>query len=334
MPTLREGMDSAHQGHPHLPTVQDGAMGHAEGAARMTGQTILVTGGTGAFGTAFVRYALSNDVRRIIVYSRSEERQRAMRVAIPDPRLDLFLGDVRDLSALRRALQADHLDGVIHAGALKQVPACELYPLEAVKTNVLGSANVIDAALDVGVPKVLAVSSDKAVQPLNLYGATKACMERLMVAANVYRGTHGTRFACVRYGNVIGSTGSVLQVWRAQRARGEPITVTDPAMTRFWWSVEEAVAFTARAFDEMQGGEVFVPHLRACRIGALADAMSPCQIVAGLRPNEKQHEALIAPEEPTRNEGWAYVVEAGAPLLGRSYASNTVEEIPASEVLA
>lgn len=300
----------------------------------MTGQTLLITGGTGAFGVAFVRHVLAGGVRRVIVYSRSEEKQRAMRVMMPDPRLDLFLGDVRDRRALRRAMQAKTLDGVIHAAALKQVPACEDYPLEAVKTNVIGSAHVIDAALDVGVPKVLALSSDKQVAALNLYGATKAVMERLMVAANVYRGTHGTRFSCVRYGNVIGSTGSVLQVWRGQLARGEALTVTDPAMTRFWWSVEEAVQFTARAFEEMHGGEIFVPKLRACRIGALADALSSAQTVTGLRPNEKLHETLIAPEEPTLDTDWAYIIQRGAPLFGRSYASNTVLERSPAEVLA
>jgi UDP-N-acetylglucosamine 4,6-dehydratase len=299
----------------------------------MRGLTLLITGGTGAFGYAFVRHVLAEGCQRVIVYSRSEERQREMRVAIPDDRLDLFLGDVRDRRALRRAMQVWRLDGVIHAAALKQVPACEAYPLEAVKTNVLGSANVIDAALDVGVSKVLAISSDKAVQPLNLYGATKSCMERLVVAANVYRGTHGTRFSCVRYGNVIGSTGSVLPVWRGQAECGEALTVTDPAMTRFWWTVQEAAAFTAQAFERMVGGEVFVPKLRACRIGALAGALSDRQVITGLRPNEKKHEVLIASEESARETDWAYVIEAGGPIFGRNYASDTAPEMTPAEVL-
>ncbi len=299
----------------------------------MTGQTLLVTGGTGFFGRAFTRYALAQGARRVIVYSRSEEKQRAMRVAIPDDRLDLFLGDVRDRLALRRALQAKHLDGVVHAAALKQIPACERQPLEAVKTNVFGSVNLIEAALDVGVPKVLAISSDKASQPLGLYGATKSVMERLMVAANVQSGTHGTRFACVRYGNVLFSTGSVLEVWRAQVARGEAITVTAPEMTRFFWTVEDAVAFTAKAFTAMSGSEIFVPHLHACRIGDIADAVSQNQIVTGIRPKEKLHEILIAPEEPARNDGWAWVVAEGNPLFGHAYSSDGVPRIPATEVI-
>ena len=295
--------------------------------------TLLITGGTGCFGQAFVRYALAEGARRLIVYSRSEEKQRAMRAAIPDPRLDLFLGDVRDQAALRRALEAWHLDGVIHAAALKQVPACEAYPLEAIKTNILGAANLIDAALDVGVPKVLAIGTDKQTEALNLYGATKAVMERLIIAANVYRGTHGTRFSCVRYGNVVGSTGSVFEVWREQARQGVPLTITDPHMTRFWWSVEEAVAFTARAFTEMQGGETFIPKLRACRVGDLADAISPHQTITGIRANEKLHEILIAPEEPTRDAGWAWVIEAGQPPFGMAYRSDGVPMMKAQEVL-
>ena len=299
----------------------------------MVDLTLLITGGTGCFGQAFTRYALAHDARRVIVYSRDEEKHRRMRAAIPDPRLDLFLGDVRDRKALRRAMQAHGLDGVIAASALKQIPACEAHPLEAVKTNVMGSANIIDAALDVGVPKVLAISTDKAARPLSLYGATKSVMERLMVAANVYRGTHGTRFSCVRYGNVLKSTGSVIPVWREQARQGLPITVTDPEMSRFFWSIEEAVAFTARAFDEMRGGEIWIPKLRACRIGDMADAISDNQVITGIRANEKMHEILIAPEEPTRDAGWAWVVEAGSPPFGRAYTSDTVPRMTAQEVI-
>lgn len=295
--------------------------------------TLLITGGSGCFGQAFTRYALDAGARRVIVYSRSEEKQRAMRAAIPDDRLDLFLGDVRDRKALRRALQACRLDGVIHAAALKQVPACEAQPMEAIKTNVIGSANLIDAALDVGVPKVLALSSDKATQPLNLYGATKSVMERLMVAANVYRGTHGTRFSCVRWGNVIGSTGSVFQVWRDQVAAGEPLTVTDRRMTRFWWTVDEAVQFTAQAFVEMQGGETFVPKLRAASMGDLADAVGPLHLITGIRAGEKLHEVLIAPEEPCRDAEWAWVIEQGQPPFGMAYRSDSVPRIPPQEVI-
>ena len=299
----------------------------------MVDLTLLVTGGAGCFGTAFTRYALDAGARRVIVFSRSEERQRAMRDAIPDTRLDLFLGDIRDRRALRRAMEAWHLDGVIAAAALKQVPACERYPMEAVKTNVVGTMNLIDCALDVGVPKVLAISTDKACQPLNLYGSTKACMEHLIVAANVYRGTHGTKFACVRYGNVVGSTGSVVQVWRDQQARDEPLTVTDPEMTRFWWTIEEAVAFTATALDRMVGGEIFVPKLRACRLGDLADALSSRQTITGIRAGEKLHEMLIAPEEPCYDMGWAWCIHSTQAPFGRAYTSDGVPRLTATEVL-
>jgi UDP-N-acetylglucosamine 4,6-dehydratase/5-epimerase len=319
-----------------LPAPRVGGGTSADEGERMTdmhGQRILITGGSGSFGRAFTRLALSQGADRVIVYSRSEERQRAMRVEIPDPRLDLFLGDVRDLPALTRAMQAWRLDAVLHCAALKQIPACEQYPMEAIKTNVIGSMHVIEAALDAGISRVLGISTDKAVATTTLYGATKATMEHLFVAANVYRGTHGTRFACVRYANVIGSTGSVIPIWRQQAAQGEALTVTDPEMTRCWWTLDEAVAFTVRALDEMTGGETFVPRLRACRLGDIADAISPHQVVTGVRVNEKTHEVLIAPEEPVVDSGWAYVVRAGEAPFGRVYSSDTAPRMTAQEVL-
>jgi len=295
--------------------------------------TLLITGGTGCFGQAFTRYALAHDARRVIVYSRDEEKQRRMREAIPDERLDFFLGDVRDGDDLRRAMQAVGLDVVCHAAALKQIDQCEANPLQTMKTNVKGSANVINAALDVGVPKVLAISTDKAVQATTVYGASKAMMERLMVAANVYRGSHGTRFSCVRYGNVLSSTGSVVPKWQQQAARGEPLTVTEPNCTRFFWTLDTAVAFTAQAIRAMEGSEIFVPMLRACRIGDLADAISSSQVVTGIRPTEKLHEILIAPDEPAKDDGWAWVIGHGSPPFGRAYTSDTVPRMTAQEVI-
>lgn len=296
--------------------------------------TLLVTGGAGFFGRAFTRHALDAGARRVIAFSDNEKSRTAMRAAFTDPRVDFFLGNVRDERALRRACQAWHLDAVIHAGAMKQIDACEEAPQDVLQTNVVGSANVIEAALAVGVPRVMGISTDKAVEALTVYGASKAMMERLFVAGNIYRGTHGTRFSCVRYGNVIGSTDSVIPKWRGQAARGEALTVTDPEMTRFWWTIEEAVAFTARAVVEMQGGEIFVPKLLACRMGDLASALSPSQVVTGTRANEKRHEILIAPDEPVRDAGWAWVIQAGQPAFGMAYRSDGVPRIPVEEVLA
>ena len=299
----------------------------------MVDLTLLLTGGTGCFGQAFARYALDHGARRVIVYSRDEEKHRRMREAFADDRLDFFLGDVRDEADLRRAMQAVGLDAVVHAAALKQIDKCEANPLQTMKTNVVGSANVINAALDAGVPKVMAISTDKAVQATTVYGASKAMMERLMVAANVYRGSHGTRFACVRYGNVLQSTGSVIPKWRQQVSEGQPITVTDPDMTRFWWRLDEAVAFTAEAIRTMEGSEIFVPKLRACRIGDMADTISDRQSITGIRPTEKKHEILIAPDEPCRDAGWAWVIEQGNPPFGMAYRSDGVPRIPAQEVI-
>ena len=197
----------------------------------------------------------------------------------------------------------------------------------------LGSANLVEAALQTGVPKVIGISTDKAVEALTGYGASKAMMERLFISSNIYRGSHGTRFSCVRYGNVIASTDSVIPKWRQLIERGEPITVYGPDATRFWWTVSDAVAFTARAVSEMQGGEVFIPKLRACRMGDIADAMSANQIVTKLRDNEKQHEILIAPDEPCRDAGWAWVIERGHPPFGMAYRSDGVERMPPQEVI-
>jgi UDP-N-acetylglucosamine 4,6-dehydratase len=261
-------------------------------------RSILVTGGTGSFGTGFVATVLRwAEPKRIIVLSRDELKQHEMRQRFPSPRLGFFLGDVRDRDRLYRAFKAD-VDIVIHAAALKQVPSCEYNPFEAVKTNVLGAQNVIDAAIDCGVPKVMAISTDKAVNPVNIYGATKLCAEKLFVQGNAYAGGRATRFSCVRYGNVLGSRGSFLPQLMKQKVQGK-ILITDPRMTRFWMTTRQAVEFVVSSINLMQGGEVFVPKVPSMRLEDLVSALAPdCEtIVTGSRPGEKLHEILLAEEE-------------------------------------
>lgn len=259
---------------------------------------ILVTGGTGSFGKKFIEVMMKEyHPARLIVYSRDELKQHEMRMAGFDhPDLRYFIGDIRDLPRLRRALNG--VDLVVHAAALKQVPACEYNPMEAVKTNILGSSNVVDAALDAGVEKVLALSTDKAVNPVNLYGATKLAAEKLMIQSNAYAGGMTTRFSCVRYGNVVGSRGSVVPLFLQQREQGE-ITLTDDRMTRFWISLEQGVHFVIRCIEDMHGGEVFVPKIPSMKMTDLAKAIAPnAQIrTIGIRPGEKLHEVLISEDE-------------------------------------
>lgn len=262
-------------------------------------QAILVTGGTGSFGQAFTRIALRElKPRKLIIYSRDELKQHEMRVnpAFEDKRLRFFIGDVRDKERLHRAMTG--VDIVVHAAAMKQVPACEYNPIEAVKTNVDGATNIIDSAIDLKVKKVLALSTDKAVSPVNLYGATKLVAEKLFVHGNFYVGLGQTRFACTRYGNVMGSRGSVIPLFKRQRATGT-ITVTDERMTRFWLTLEQAVRFVVSCIEEMQGGEVFVPKIPSMKIVDLAKAIAPeCGMkVIGIRPGEKVHEVLVSRDE-------------------------------------
>lgn len=263
-----------------------------------TSKNVLVTGGTGSFGRKFIEVMLNEyHPARLIVYSRDELKQHEMRTAGFDhPDLRYFIGDVRDLPRLRRALNG--VDIVVHAAALKQVPACEYNPMEAIKTNILGSSNVIDAALDVGVEKVLALSTDKAVNPINLYGATKLAAEKLIVQSNAYAGGMTTRFSCVRYGNVVGSRGSVVPLFIKQRQSGE-ITLTDERMTRFWISLDQGVRFVIRCIEEMEGGEVFVPKIPSMKMVDLAKAIAPeAEIrLIGIRAGEKLHEVLISEDE-------------------------------------
>lgn len=267
----------------------------------MRGLDVLITGATGTFGHAFVPCALSAGARRVIVYSRDEAKQSEMCKLFPDPRIRYFIGDVRDQDRLRRALHG--VDYVIHAAAMKQVPACEYNPIEAGKTNIFGAQNVIEASLDSGVKKVVAISTDKAVNPVNAYGASKLFAEKLFVAANAYSGKDGARFSCVRYGNVSGSRGSVIPAWRKMAKAGDPLPVTDSRMSRFWMIPSEAVSLVAMALDTMVGGEVFIPKLPSYWVKDLAEAVALEQgstqkaIVTGVRPGEKMHEALIGPDE-------------------------------------
>ena len=261
-------------------------------------QVILVTGGTGSFGKQFVDIILQEyHPAKLIVFSRDELKQHEMRVSgFNHPTLRYFIGDVRDVDRLRRAMHG--VDIVVHAAALKQVPACEYNPMEAIKTNILGSSNVVEAALDMGVKRVLALSTDKAVSPVNLYGATKLAAEKLFIQSNAYAGGMATRFACVRYGNVVGSRGSVVPVFLQQRQNGK-LTITDDRMTRFWLTLEQGVRFVIRCVEQMHGGEVFIPKIPSMKIVDLAKAIAPQADleVVGIRPGEKLHEVLVSEDE-------------------------------------
>jgi UDP-N-acetylglucosamine 4,6-dehydratase len=306
-------------------------------------KNILVTGGTGSFGKKFIQIMLEkHNPAKLIVFSRDELKQHEMRMAgFNQPQLRYFIGDVRDKERMRRAMQG--VDIVVHAAALKQVPACEYNPMEAIKTNIMGTSNVVDAALDAGVKKVLALSTDKAVNPVNLYGATKLAAEKLVVQSNAYAGGFETRFSCVRYGNVVGSRGSVVPKFFQQRASGR-LTVTDERMTRFWITLEQGVNFVISCIEQMHGGEVFVPKIPSTTIVDLARAISPEAEVEfiGIRPGEKLHEVLISEDEarstvemkdmyvvqPAVSPWFGYEWEdEGKPLDdGFRYASNTNTE--------
>jgi UDP-N-acetylglucosamine 4,6-dehydratase/5-epimerase len=261
-------------------------------------KVILVTGGTGSFGKKFIDIMVKEyHPAKIIIYSRDELKQHEMRVkGFDHPSLRYFIGDIRDRDRLLRAMQG--VDIVVHAAALKQVPACEYNPMEAIKTNILGSSNVIDAALDAGVEKVMALSTDKAVNPANLYGATKLAAEKLFIQSNAYAGNKRTRFSCTRYGNVVGSRGSVVPVFLKQKESGR-VTLTDDRMTRFWLSLDQGVHFVIECIEEMFGGEVFIPKIPSMKMVDLAKAIAPnARIeVIGIRPGEKLHEVLISEDE-------------------------------------
>jgi len=304
----------------------------------VAGQVVLVTGGTGSFGKKFIRKALELDARKVIVFSRDELKQYEMSQEFNDPRIRFFIGDVRDTGRLYRAF--DGVDIVVHAAALKHVTACEYNPFEAVRTNIIGAQNVIDAAIDRGVRRVVALSTDKAANPINLYGATKLASDKLFVAANAYVGDKPTRFSVVRYGNVAGSRGSVIPFFHKMRSTGS-LPITDKRMTRFWITLDQGVQFVLDSLQRMKGGEIFVPKIPSVKVVDLARVIAPdCQLqFVGIRPGEKLHEAMITeddarktvefddyfiikPEQP----GWLSEGETygGVPLHERfSYCSHT-----------
>jgi UDP-N-acetylglucosamine 4,6-dehydratase len=308
-------------------------MSHLEGAS------VLITGGTGSLGKALVGYLLKEtNVRRIAILSRDELKQQHLRVLFEDdPRLRWFLGDVRDLERLKRAFHG--VDYVIHAAALKQVDTGEYNPMEFIKTNVLGSQNVIDASIDAGVKRVVALSTDKASSPINLYGATKLTADKLFVAANNYSFTYGTTFSVVRYGNVMGSRGSVIPFFQEIAAKGEPLPITDLRMTRFWISIESAVNFVIESLEIMTGGELYVPRIPSMKIVDLAKAVAPGSKLEeiGMRPGEKLHEEMISADDSRRTivlenryvvtpvvAEWGYEPPIGSRMPeGQAYRSDT-----------
>lgn len=265
-------------------------------------KSVLITGGTGSIGQALIKELLYNQkIRRLAIYSRDELKQSALKdIFTSDSRLRWFLGDIRDLPRLRIALKG--VDFVIHAAALKQVDTGEYNPMEFIKTNILGSSNVIEAAIDSGVQKVIALSTDKASSPINLYGATKLTADKLFVSANNFGKAAGTVFSVVRYGNVMGSRGSVIPFFQDLAKRNLPIPITDKRMTRFWISLDEAVKFIIDSFKIMQGGELYVPRIPSMRLIDLAEVISPNSnwIETGIRPGEKLHEEMISSDDSRR----------------------------------
>ncbi len=311
--------------------------------------SILITGGTGSFGKAFIQYALDNlDPERIAILSRDELKQYELKAHFEhDRRLRWFLGDIRDRDRLHRAFKG--VDYVVHAAALKQVDTAEYNPFEFVKTNVLGSQNVIDACIDEGVKKVVALSTDKASSPINLYGATKLTADKLFVAANNYAHLHSTKLAVVRYGNVMGSRGSVVPFFRSKIEAGEPLPITDERMTRFWITIDHAVQFVVDSFDQMNGGELYVPRIPSMKLIDLVEAIAPGYptVTLGIRPGEKLHEEMISPDDshrtvrqhdryvvtPTIAE-WGFTPPEGDQVpIGFSYRSDTNDQWLTAEEL-
>lgn len=286
------------------------AVGHNRPVIDLSDATILLTGGTGSFGNAFIRRVSSKwPSATIRVYSRDELKQSELQKAHPNANLRYLIGDVRDRSRMSRAAQ--EADILVHAAAMKQVPACEYNPFEAVRTNILGAQHVVDAAIDAGVEKVLALSTDKAVNPVNLYGATKLCQEKIIVQGNAYAAQSNTKLSCVRYGNVVGSRGSVVPLFREQREQGK-LTITDERMTRFWITLDGAVDLVLFGLENMEGGEIFIPKIPSMRVTDLAEAMAPDVPidVIGIRPGEKLHEIMLTDDESRHavDAGDVYVV--------------------------
>ena len=309
--------------------------------SQLDGASVLITGGNGSLGKSLVEYLLhKTKVRRIAIFSRDELKQQHLRIHFQDdPRLRWFLGDVRDLDRLKRAFHG--VDYLIHAAALKQVDTGEYNPMEFVKTNVLGSQNVIDASIDAGVKRIVALSTDKASSPINLYGATKLTADKLFVAANNYSVAYGTTFSVVRYGNVMGSRGSVIPFFQEIAAQGKPLPITDLRMTRFWISIESAVKFVIDSLKMMTGGELYVPKIPSMKIIDLAHAVAPGAklVEIGMRPGEKLHEEMISADDSRRTiilenryvvtpvvAEWGYEPPKGVTMSeGHAYRSDTNE---------
>jgi UDP-N-acetylglucosamine 4,6-dehydratase len=263
----------------------------------LQGKAVLITGGTGSFGTAMVKKLLSmNEVSKVVVFSRDELKQFEMQAQLSSDKLRFFLGDVRDYQRLIRA--TDGIDVVIHAAAMKQIPASEYNPMEAIKTNVLGAENVVNVAIENGIERVIALSTDKAANPANLYGATKLCSDKLMIAGNALSGKRKIKFSVVRYGNVLGSRGSVIPFF-LERAKHGRIPITDERMTRFWLTLDEGVQFVLESLERMHGGEIFVPKIPSFKVTDVAEVVCPgvpTEII-GIRPGEKLHEVMITEDD-------------------------------------
>ncbi len=283
-------------------------------------KNILLTGGTGSFGQKFTETILREfNPHSLRIYSRGEYNQYKMSQKFDDERLRFLIGDVRDKDRLFRAM--NDVDIVVHAAALKQVPACEYNPIEAIRTNIDGSVNIIDSAIDNSVERVMAISTDKAVHPVNLYGATKMVAEKLFVQGNTYSGKKKTKFSCVRYGNVIGSRGSVIPLFKEQKKSGI-LTITDVNMTRFWLTLDQGVHFVMDSIVRMQGGEVFIPKIPSMKIVDLADAIAPeaKKIITGIRPGEKLHEIMITEDEARHTKEFSdyFIIEPEFPFWNSS----------------
>lgn len=289
----------------------------------LSNKTVLVTGGTGSFGRKFIKKVLETDIKKVIIFSRDELKQFEMSQEFTDPRIRFFIGDVRDKDRLYRAF--DGVDIVIHAAALKHVGACEYNPFEAIKTNIHGAQNVIEAAIDRGVEKVIALSTDKACSPVNLYGATKLASDKLFVAGNSYVGNKKTRFAVVRYGNVVGSRGSVVPFFKKIKKTGT-VPVTDERMTRFWITLDQGVQFVIDNLERMHGGEIFIPKIPSMKVVDLAKAIAPeCKIeIVGIRPGEKLHEAMITEDDARHTVEYEdyYVIQPEFPWWNKKFVNN------------